>query len=151
MMSILAILVGVIVLAVLAKLLKTWIGAPKKAEEWEKGEIIKQLLELSERENNISAVASPPTGSPPLASASATRSDTSRKTTNREDKSKRSYSPVGLNTAVPLRSNDAEIEEQIRQRAFQLYQERGGVNGNAKDDWLQAKREVLNRKARTSS
>ena len=150
-MSILSIFVGVIVLAVLAMLLKTWVEAPKKAEEWEKGEIIKQLLELSERENNISTIPSPPNGSPPLASASATRSDTSRKTTNRDDKSKRSYSPVGLNPAVPLRSNDVEIEEQIRQRAFQLYQERGGVNGNAKDDWLQAKREVLSRKARTSS
>jgi hypothetical protein len=50
--------IGVVVaLAVLAILAKTYLAAPKKAEKWEKGEILKQLLELSERENNISGIA----------------------------------------------------------------------------------------------
>ncbi len=46
---------------------------------------------------------------------------------------------------IPLRPNlsDAEIEEQIRQRAYELYEGRGRVDGNAMDDWLQAKEEVL--------
>jgi hypothetical protein len=30
-----------------------------------------------------------------------------------------------------------EIEERIRQRAYQLYEQRGGVEGLALDDWLQ--------------
>lgn len=153
-MSIVLIFMGIIALAVFAILVKTCVGEPKKAEEWEKGQILKQLLALSERENNISAIASPPPRSPRPASASATRSDTSRKGTYRKDNSKRSYSPMSPSSPVPLRPNDVEIEEQIRQRAFELYQERGGVGGNAKDDWLQAKREVLSRKAkaaRTSS
>ena len=47
---------------------------------------------------------------------------------------------------------DAEIEEQIRQRAYELFQERGGMGGNATDDWRQAKDEVLSKsKAATTS
>lgn len=37
---------------------------------------------------------------------------------------------------------DAEIEEQVRQRAYELYEGRGRTDGNALDDWLQAKEEV---------
>lgn len=32
--------------------------------------------------------------------------------------------------------------EAIRQRAYQLYQERGGVDGYAEEDWLRAEAEV---------
>jgi hypothetical protein len=46
---------------------------------------------------------------------------------------------------------DAEIEEQIRQRAYELYLERGGVDGNATDDWLQAKEEVLSSKGKAAT
>jgi hypothetical protein len=44
---------------------------------------------------------------------------------------------------TPLRPNltEAEIEEQIRQRAYELYQGRGGVDRNAADDWLKARKE----------
>jgi hypothetical protein len=35
------------------------------------------------------------------------------------------------------------IEEQIRQRAYVLYEGRGRAEGNALDDWLQAEKEVL--------
>jgi hypothetical protein len=57
------------------------------------------------------------------------------------------------NPPSPLRPNltDAEIEEQIRQRAYELYQGRGGVDGNATDDWLQARKEVLNHKAKAAT
>jgi hypothetical protein len=46
---------------------------------------------------------------------------------------------------------EAEIEEQIRQRAYELYQGRGGVDGDATDDWLQARKEVLNHKANAAT
>jgi hypothetical protein len=54
------------------------------------------------------------------------------------------------NSFVPHRPNlaDAEIEDQIRQRAYELCQERGGVDGNATDDWLRAKEEVLSSKGK---
>ena len=46
---------------------------------------------------------------------------------------------------VPGRPNltDPRIEEQIRQRAYVLYEGRGRAEGNAVDDWLQAEKEVL--------
>jgi hypothetical protein len=101
----------VTILAVFTIFARTYAGKSKKTERWEKGEIIKQLLALSERENSSSAVAARP---------------------------------------ILPRPNQAgaNIEETIRQRAYELYQERGGVNGSPTDDWLQAKQEVLRRKAR---
>ena len=38
---------------------------------------------------------------------------------------------------------DKKIEEQIRQRAYGLYEARGSENGHALDDWLQAETEIL--------
>jgi hypothetical protein len=36
-----------------------------------------------------------------------------------------------------------DIEERIRRRAYQLYEQRGRVDGFALDDWLKAEREIL--------
>jgi Protein of unknown function (DUF2934) len=36
-----------------------------------------------------------------------------------------------------------EMEERIRQRAYELYEQRGKVDGLALDDWLQAEAEIL--------
>jgi hypothetical protein len=154
MISTVFIFMGVVTaLAALAILAKTCAGEPKRAEKSEKGEIIKQLVALSERENSVSAIDSPPPGSLRLASPSATHKDTLRKRTYREHNSKRSYSSSNPNPPTPLRPNltEAEIEEQIRQRAYELYQGRGGVDGNATDDWLQARKEVLNHKAKAAT
>ena len=41
----------------------------------------------------------------------------------------------------PSSSND--ITERIRQRASELYEQRGRVDGFALDDWLQAETEIL--------
>jgi hypothetical protein len=37
------------------------------------------------------------------------------------------------------------IEEEIRRRAYELYEQRGYSTGNEADDWLNAEREVLQR------
>jgi Protein of unknown function (DUF2934) len=149
MISILFIGVGT-ALAVFAILAKTYAGGRKKAEKWEKGEIIKQLLALSERENRVSAIASPPARNLRLASTRSTRGATLRKGTLWQHKPKRRRSHMSPTPRSPLRPNqtDAEIEEEIRQRAYGLYQKRAGVEGNATDDWLQAKKEVLSHKAK---
>lgn len=46
-------------------------------------------------------------------------------------------------------SADREVgrdrESEIRRRAYELYEERGGRDGSAADDWLAAEREVLSR------
>ena len=40
------------------------------------------------------------------------------------------------------------LEAQIRQRAYELYQERGCTPGQENEDWLRAEREVLARAKR---
>ncbi len=37
---------------------------------------------------------------------------------------------------------NGNVEEEIRQRAYELYQERGGEHGRAHEDWLRAEAEV---------
>ena len=40
-------------------------------------------------------------------------------------------------------NSTVEIDERIRQRAFELFQLRGCQNGHDFDDWMQAEAEVL--------
>jgi hypothetical protein len=39
------------------------------------------------------------------------------------------------------RHHPPELAEQIRRRAYQLYEQRGRIEGNDVDDWLQAEAE----------
>lgn len=45
-------------------------------------------------------------------------------------------------------SEAEDPESQIRQRAFELYQERGGEDGHEVDDWLRAEEEITQKKVR---
>jgi hypothetical protein len=57
-------------------------------------------------------------------------------------------------SAIPLRTPPealAELEEQIRRRAYELYEQRGRVDGYALDDWLQAEAEVSDITARAKA
>src|SRR5258708_1505524 len=139
-------LIGLVTaLPVLAILAKTCGRKPKRVEKQEKGEIIKQLLASSNRKDRVPAMAPLPARDPRPTSARTIRMDALRLWTGREQNSKRRYSPMCASPPISVRSNrtDAKIEEQIRQRAHELYQRRGGWNGNATDDWLQAEEEVL--------
>jgi hypothetical protein len=42
-----------------------------------------------------------------------------------------------------------ELEEQIRRRAYELYEERGRTDGHDMDDWLRAKSEITSGKQET--
>lgn len=44
-----------------------------------------------------------------------------------------------------------EIEDQIRRRAYELYEERGRTSGQENEDWLRAEHEILARKTRSQS
>jgi hypothetical protein len=47
---------------------------------------------------------------------------------------------------VPAREPIVEtltLEEQVRQRAYELYLRRGNESGSELDDWLQAEQEIL--------
>ena len=157
MSSMVIIVIGVVIaVAVVAILTKVCAGAPKKAKKGEKAEIMKQLLALSERENGTSAIASPPTRKLP----SSPRSDTSRRGPEQGlqeapqlgHNSKRKQSATRPNSVSRRPSRlDSEIEAQIRQRAYELYQKRGGLGGDPTDDWEQAKKDVLSRKAKAAT
>jgi hypothetical protein len=51
--------------------------------------------------------------------------------------------PKSRKPRSPKPTSSSEIEERIRRRAHELYEQRGRVDGLALDDWLQAEREVL--------
>jgi len=48
----------------------------------------------------------------------------------------------------PKPSNDAE--EKIRLRAYELYEQRGMIDGHALDDWLQAEAEIVGKRGQPS-
>ena len=56
------------------------------------------------------------------------------------------------NTRKTLTMTGAEpqnLEEQIRHRAYELYEANGRENGHELDDWLRAENEITQLKART--
>lgn len=55
--------------------------------------------------------------------------------------------PVAIMKAKGSPEEMARMEEEIRRRAYQLYEERGGQHGFDQDDWLRAETEVRTRYA----
>ena len=51
--------------------------------------------------------------------------------------------PMRITPRTKGRPASAEVEAEIRRRAYELYEQRGSVNGHELDDWLQAEAEVL--------
>jgi hypothetical protein len=47
-------------------------------------------------------------------------------------------------------SSPSDIEADIRLRAYELYAQRGYIEGFEEEDWLTAEREVLARRAHTA-
>jgi Protein of unknown function (DUF2934) len=43
------------------------------------------------------------------------------------------------------------MEQQIQQRAYELYEERGRTDGHDVDDWLQAESEIKGRQAKAAT
>jgi hypothetical protein len=48
----------------------------------------------------------------------------------------------GVATTLMKRDLQHPTEDQIRQRAYEIHQARGGAPGQDLDDWLQAEREI---------
>jgi len=46
----------------------------------------------------------------------------------------------GKTSLVPI-----NLEDEIRRRAYELYEQRGYLPGNEQDDWFAAEREILGR------
>jgi hypothetical protein len=63
-------------------------------------------------------------------------------------RSKRAAPPQFHSASEPRESSNGssvDIQAEIRQRAYELYQERGYVSGFEQEDWIVAEREVLAR------
>jgi hypothetical protein len=56
-------------------------------------------------------------------------------------------SPISV-TSEP---QDLELEQQIRERAYELYEARGGEDGHEQEDWFLAKEELTIKKFRTAT
>jgi hypothetical protein len=50
---------------------------------------------------------------------------------------------------VTSEPQEFELEYQIRQRAYELYEARGRKDGHEVEDWLRAEEEITEKKART--
>jgi len=53
------------------------------------------------------------------------------------------------NHPLQWRAAPKRLENQIRQRAYELYEERGREDGRDLDDWLRAEEEITGTKVRT--
>lgn len=84
----------------------------------------------------------------PRAKSSSTNNPTSKQVITMPEAG--SITPV--RKASPL-TNPApmELEDQIRRRAYELYEERGRTPGLENDDWLRAEHEILARGIRSQS
>jgi Protein of unknown function (DUF2934) len=49
------------------------------------------------------------------------------------------------NVVVPINRVPVNLEDEIRRRAYELYQQRGTASGSEAEDWLTAEREVRQR------
>jgi hypothetical protein len=58
---------------------------------------------------------------------------------------KRNVSPLSTPGDASTKSGNTDLDTRIRQRAYQLYEERGCTPGYEHEDWLRAEREVLAR------
>ncbi|HKN36212.1 MAG TPA: DUF2934 domain-containing protein [Terriglobales bacterium] len=56
-----------------------------------------------------------------------------------------------INKRQPASGMTPNLEEQIRCRAYQFYEERGREHGHDLEDWLRARAEITRQKVRTMS
>jgi hypothetical protein len=59
--------------------------------------------------------------------------------------------PSIANKHMTLQSELAKVDEKIRRRAYELYEQRGRTDGHRMDDWLQAEAEVTGKKRKKSA
>lgn len=54
-------------------------------------------------------------------------------------------------TTVAVMKSTSELQDQIRRRAYALYEQRGSNDGHEVSDWLQAESEVAQKKVANAS
>jgi len=72
----------------------------------------------------------------------------SKPTKARTTTSKKQSKPVtSIEQASVVSISGEEVQEQIRHRAYELFQQRNGEGGSPEQDWLRAESEILSRTA----
>jgi hypothetical protein len=74
--------------------------------------------------------------------------ETTKKRNGKQTLSPREGPPVAPNSPAP--TNSFVPNEQIRERAHQIFLARGGTPGNELDDWLLAERELKRERAQAN-
>lgn len=66
--------------------------------------------------------------------------------------SKKNNSPETLQAVTETKKNliPINLEDEIRCRAYEIYEERGSTPGDQHEDWLRAEREILARYQQTA-
>ena len=59
--------------------------------------------------------------------------------------------PATLRTINQTTESASELQEQVRHRAYELYEQRGREDGHELDDWLQAESQVTQQEAKTAA
>jgi tellurite resistance protein len=54
-------------------------------------------------------------------------------------------------TSTQVTKSTQQLQEQIRRRAYEFYEQRGGEDGHELDDWLQAESELTRLKAKPTA
>ncbi len=69
-----------------------------------------------------------------------------RAKTPRNGNAAKNVTPINKRVAKQAKSESvANLDEEIRRRAYEIYEQRGNKPGSEHDDWLLAEREVLAR------
>ncbi len=77
-----------------------------------------------------------------------TSSEAAAKPTKRKASGAAAAPAMAKSAPTPQVPSEHELHEQIRHRAYEIYQQRGGHHGASHDDWFQAEREVMARYGR---
>jgi hypothetical protein len=62
----------------------------------------------------------------------------------------RHTTPTPIRTISQTTESTSELQEQVRRRAYELYEQRGRDDGHELEDWLQAESEMTQQKAKTA-
>ena len=56
-----------------------------------------------------------------------------------------------LSAEILAKKTPFDIQEQVRRRAFELYEQRGREDGHDQDDWLQAESELVQQRTKVAA
>lgn len=74
-------------------------------------------------------------------------SSTSSSSNNRKPRARKEPTSKPPVTVEPISARTGDLEERIRQRAYELYEQEGRQAGRDEEYWLRAEAEILGRKS----